>query len=295
MKKTLNFLILGFCLLQLFADNFLDNYSYNVSPPMEIYFEPNFKVKIQDLESSPEEQVFDYKINYKGKLPFIRLFFDMPYSSHFPGNGKYEYLILACKYFCRFIGKNNKVVKGYEFSQWTTEFPFGFKNWCDSAKASNELVEGNIRYSVDSLFDLNNFNTCLAIPNNGKNESVIFDCSKISPDEKKENLILADDEVQLLAIISGYVNYSKPELYTDNARPKKIKFSLYNPSTKKTAVQIFDLKDSPQPQILSFDNVLRGHIITMEVLEVYPGEKYNDLCISKLWECRTGKKWLNIK
>lgn len=53
---------------------------------------------------------------------------------------------------------------------------------------------------------------------------------------------------------------------------------------------MFDVKDTPQPQLLRFDQVLRGNVITMEIIDVYPGEKYDDVCISKLWE-RLMRSW----
>ncbi|HOF00791.1 MAG TPA: hypothetical protein PK385_01335 [Spirochaetota bacterium] len=254
-------------------------------------FLPGSKVKITNFtekEKSPNrEKIYDYKISNRGGLSFIRMNFDKQlYGDYdtplFFRNSANEHLFLYCEYFCKFIGKDNKVAHERALAWRLSEFSFGFFKWCETARATNEVVEGKTTYSVENLFSGKDFTGCFAMPNNGKGEKVVFDSSKDGMTQ--ESPILGDGDVQVLILISGFINYERPHLYKDNSRPKKIKFAIHNPHNKTTITKVFDLKDTPQPQVLKFDRVLRGNIITMEILEVYPGEKYNDVCISKLWE-----------
>jgi hypothetical protein len=95
---------------------------------------------------------------------------------------------------------------------------------------------------------------------------------------------------QLLYISSGYVSYTKPSLYHENSRPKKIRISDIS---NKSKFQDFVLLDTPNFQIIDVSNFTREpsyntqdyqhHVkIKIEILEVYPGIKYNDMCVNSI-------------
>jgi len=125
---------------------------------------------------------------------------------------------------------------------------------------------------------------------------------------------------QQLNIFSGYGKSKK--LYTENARPKTVRLSLYfaiNPEgyvseyqsmykvlayKYKQVVQLKDtfalqsiLLDFPESDLASFAKNAKKHFVSifdlpiakttfvlkLEILETYPGTKYHDVCISELF------------
>jgi hypothetical protein len=81
-----------------------------------------------------------------------------------------------------------------------------------------------------------------------------------------------------LYISSGFVSFSKPYLYRENSRMKKIR--LYNSSGYS---KIVELKDTPHFQEVSIDDFPYGTILNIEILEVYPGTKYSDTCVNAIF------------
>jgi hypothetical protein len=90
-----------------------------------------------------------------------------------------------------------------------------------------------------------------------------------------------------LYISIGYVSYLKPNLYTENSRPKKLRLTYDN-----ERFTYIDLKDTPdfQPLNIFSRNIepragyrygLEVHL-KIEIIEVYPGTKYADTCINSL-------------
>ena len=95
---------------------------------------------------------------------------------------------------------------------------------------------------------------------------------------------------QLLYISSGYVSYAKPHLYYENSRPQKIR--IYD-IDNRSKFQDYVLLDTPNFQIVDVSNFTRKpsydtrdyqhHVkIRIEILEIYPGTKYNDMCINSI-------------
>lgn len=73
---------------------------------------------------------------------------------------------------------------------------------------------------------------------------------------------------------SGFISYSNPELYRQNARPKKIKISWND-----NDYEIIELEDTPHFQYIgSF-----GEDRKIEIVEIYPGTKYQDVCINAFY------------
>ena len=178
------------------------------------------------------------------------------------------------------------------------------------------------KYPSDNLFD-ENFNTCWIA---GSYKTKSYDTLYVSIPEE------IDLDKVILNIFSGY-GKSKT-LYYQNARPKKIKISLYaayNPEgydtevigiyyIKKYSEKIVELSDNlglqsfplnfNKQKLIDFqkNNVgkakysarslaksklgdknsdikiaVASFVLKIEILDVYPGTKYDDLCISELF------------
>jgi hypothetical protein len=87
-----------------------------------------------------------------------------------------------------------------------------------------------------------------------------------------------------LAISIGYVSYSRPELYTANSRPKRIRVTSAGKSKEVT------LRDTPAYQTIDLSGLPTSYesIITIQILEVYPGIKYQDTCINSIVTAGSG-------
>ena len=87
---------------------------------------------------------------------------------------------------------------------------------------------------------------------------------------------------QSLIVYNGFQSKEKPYLYSQNSRLKRIRIcnSLLN---KKKEIKLQDTKDA---QEIDINDLLEnaGEIINLEieVLEVFAGDKYTDLCIQAI-------------
>lgn len=79
-----------------------------------------------------------------------------------------------------------------------------------------------------------------------------------------------------LHISTGFISYEKPYLYKENSRPKKLNVSV----AKKFSFTI-DILDTPNFQTINLPQALEANdILVIEILDVYPGTKYEDTCIN---------------
>jgi hypothetical protein len=125
----------------------------------------------------------------------------------------------------------------------------------EAITATSELREGNIVYSTKNLDD--RIGVCWAV-RGGIGEKIIIN---------KE--VLGD-----LYIATGFISMEKPHLYRENSRPKKIRVSYEGKDSK-----IVELADTYHVQSINF-GAYTGRDVWIEILEVYPGSKYKDLCIN---------------
>lgn len=82
----------------------------------------------------------------------------------------------------------------------------------------------------------------------------------------------------VLRIINGYQDKNHPDYYKNNSRVKKIKIT--NTDTKKS--KTIKVKDRKEEQLFQIDDLGPGQNYDIEILAVYPGKKYDDLCIQYL-------------
>ncbi len=129
-------------------------------------------------------------------------------------------------------------------------------------KAEN-LLKSGIWGSRETPYIYNNLNTPFVPEDNGKKGVG----TKLTVSLQKAQ--------QKIMILGGYVDAVRhPDYYYKNCRPKTIKIKDLDSDYSVTC----ELKDLPVYQSFDFEKPLTN--IELEVLEVYPGSKYTDLCIS---------------
>ena len=259
MKKIVIFLCIFLFGTFLFSQSFskvgdiieLSGLSYEENLIKDFSFENNYLLfRNYDL-GLPENKyiIQSYNFTYStiNKLTFLKL------------DDEDSFLCLANEDLCILYDKNSLEPK-YIGSSFT-EF---FNTLSDkNIEASSELTEGKKIYKASNLCDLK-----LASPwvessrGFGIGEYIIFEAS-----------------ASYIYFLNGYVSFDKPYLYTANSRVKKIKLSFLDENNRQPL--IVDIKDTPNPQKISFGFRSKGKI-KMEILDVYPGDKYQDTCINSI-------------
>lgn len=88
------------------------------------------------------------------------------------------------------------------------------------------------------------------------------------------------NEVTQIAIINGYAKTD--ELWENNGRVKKLKLTIDNKEE-----YILELEDSKDLQLFDInyknDSIIKEVNMEFEILEVYSGEKYEDVCLTSLY------------
>lgn len=97
-------------------------------------------------------------------------------------------------------------------------------------------------------------------------------------------------DIHSIIISIGYVDFNKPYLYKDNSRPKKIRLWFDN---KSNHIDI-KLQDTPSPQVIHLPT-FKDKKITLEILDVYSGRKWEDTCINFLITVSDMKEYFNFK
>lgn len=80
-----------------------------------------------------------------------------------------------------------------------------------------------------------------------------------------------------IQILNGYVNIFHQQYYHNNNRIKEIKIFSKDSNSQK----VYNLNDVAIFQNLEFEKPAKS--IVIEIVSVYPGEKYNDTCIGSIF------------
>ena len=164
---------------------------------------------------------------------------------------------------------------GITLSEWG---PYNVRLKVDTKilSASSTLREGNIVYSTNNLDERIGMSWVEGVKGQGIGEKIIF--------SGKNTDINSPVFFNSLYISIGFVSMDKPYLYKQNSRPKKIRVSYEGEDP-----EITELADTPNLQAIncygwwSRDPNNRGNIekeLWIEILEVYPGTKFEDTCIN---------------
>ena len=143
---------------------------------------------------------------------------------------------------------------------------FGNDSWIRASSSFRETIGGRpVVYSPEKLGI--RIGECW-VPRNEVNETLTL---TISP----RYMMVGDN----LYFSSGFVSFSKPNLYIENSRIRRIRISD-NSGNAKT-VELFDTPHF-QPVSLSGFAVQETVVLTIEILDVYPGSRYNDTCLNSI-------------
>lgn len=190
-------------------------------------------------------------------------------------NGVKKYLILYDVtenfMFLTLYNAQNKLV--YEIFGWKYTLDAGRSGF---PKANSELRERDIVYKAENLVDVDNLVPWVE----GVNGSGIG---------QKITLLLLGNSNPCwfgLLVSNGFVDYNRPYLFADNNRVKKIRVH-YGNLGKYTD---FDLLDISNYQYLEFPygyedywGEIEFSFITIEILEVYKGNRWDDTCINLIY------------
>jgi len=151
---------------------------------------------------------------------------------------------------------------------------FGNDSWINASSSFRETINGRtVLYSPDKLGE--KIGECW-VPTKGINETLTLSINRSSGDAGKT-----------IYISSGFVSFSKPHLYGENSRIRKIQ--LYDSFGNS---KIVELKDTPHFQTVPIDDIGNSNgsvsTVNLKILEVYPGSKYSDVCLNSIFYIRFG-------
>lgn len=93
-----------------------------------------------------------------------------------------------------------------------------------------------------------------------------------------EKILIRTGGARSLHVSTGFVSYEKPELFSQNSRPKVIR--LYADGTFDFNIE---LRDYSQIHTITLPKAVpKDQLLTIEILEVYPGTHYQDTCINMI-------------
>jgi hypothetical protein len=207
------------------------------------------------------DEVEEYTIEWeeRGKFSYINFEYNGKLLGNKVSHGRKRYLILYNKDYVTLYDNENNLIYRASYIKYTFLSDF-------EVKASSELKENDIVYDANNLLEDN-----ILMPwsesstGNGIGESIIY----------KPNWNIIFDNITFV-FSNGFIDYNRNHLYEYNNRLKKVR--IYNDGYNE--YYDFDFADSPNYQTIYIEFKNKIKQLRIEVLEVYLGERYNDLCIN---------------
>jgi hypothetical protein len=171
-----------------------------------------------------------------------------------------KYLVLKNDIVCFLIDRKNRVyARCASGGGARSEF---ILNDADSIAASSFLVENNTAYKAQNMNEPSGRPWAESVSGNGIHEK----------------LFIKKFMAKAIYISTGFVSFDKPQLYRENARPKRLKISVNN----QDAFYV-DLLDVPDYQTIKLPKALGiNDTVIIEIMEVYSGTDYEDTCINSI-------------
>jgi hypothetical protein len=144
------------------------------------------------------------------------------------------------------------------------ERPFSLKQW--NYSATSYLKERNVEYGPNNLASQD------GLPWASAREYGIGDKITIDMGTSPRNS---------LTILNGYVSRERRDLFAANARVKQVK--LTNLNNGRSDIQIIEDTMELQNIDISYLSPSQNARIEIEILSVYQGSKYKDLCIQSIF------------
>ena len=171
------------------------------------------------------------------------------------------------------INKNNIIIL-YTYNKTLAQLVYPFYFSPDVAKYSfNNYSSSSFLTESKTMYKASNLRNIIGLPwASGKGYGI--------GDKIVINLDVRSD--LSFAFYNGFQSEQRPYLYEANSRVKKVRITCRQ--TKKTV--LVDLKDTNKKQIISLDEIIDdyGEVVDveLEILDVYPGSKYKDVCIQAI-------------
>ena len=267
MKKKIISILLTCTLFFGFSENFSFYGLYEDMVTGYINFMPNHEGMFAFYEG--KLQNFEYSINQDSKVPIIS--FKNPIITYV---GKIVSKILILNsYEIDFDGENNKIRRlAFLYDNESepenllisdTKRNFGI--YYSYSNQTSYLIEGKKEYSVNNLSSIE-----LETPwVEGVKGYGIGEGFRVDFRLKNDNYLL---------VMNGYISFEKPYLYEQNGRIKKIKVTGLE--SQKSA--ILEVWDTPHPQTVDISFLDKSEGFAVEIVDIYPGTKYEDTCIQYL-------------
>ena len=87
----------------------------------------------------------------------------------------------------------------------------------------------------------------------------------------------------------GYVHFSRPYLFQHNSRPKRVRISSIQDETRYIE---HEFKDTPNFQLIQGNSIMDAwwmlDEIKIEILEIFPGTRFNHMCINSIIDFNPG-------
>ena len=274
MKVKIIWLFLIVMASPIFAQGKLVDLILDFSPTTHIDFYDD-RIEIKYYENNNTEPIDIKRLDSNLQIVNDLYFFDF----YYPGNiflekgqmieafspRKQKWLVLFCKdfnYVTIFNSEEKEPI--YNFSYYYS----GVYTDNLSYTASSYLSEDKKLYAPENLKNYITDNPWVdGVEGYGIGEKINISYHKYS------YLTFSD-----LIISNGYVSYSKPELYHKNSRVKKIR--VWYTDIDKETYHDYDINDSPNYQLIELDYSVKN--ITVEIIEVYKGDLWDDTCINLL-------------
>lgn len=162
---------------------------------------------------------------------------------------------------CSFDKKTGELIEIFKYGE-SNYNEYTYLDW-DSVFASKTLVAENYDYSPSNVLD-NNLDTAWVEGNDdyGINEWIEL---------KNQN----EEKIQKILLRNGF--QESDESYNNNSRIKKLKITFSDNSSI-----IKDIADSNDEILIDLDKIVTTSSIKFTILDVYPGSKYKDTCITEI-------------
>ncbi|MDR1896569.1 MAG: hypothetical protein LBR10_07255 [Prevotellaceae bacterium] len=255
--KDLNYKVL----VVLFIFMFLSQHSFSQEsnsyvdfPFFQISFKEGKNISFYKLDPNTDIETKlngIYNVSSRNGVPFLNIIWE--------NNQKETFLMLSNELFC-FLYNNDSFpyITGFHGST-----PMAGENFLlspDGIRASSYLIENGKAY----------------LPNNLNSEVGKAWVEGVEGQGIHEKLFIRQSGISAIHISLGFVSYARPNLYEENSRPKKIRVSVEGLFSFEV-----NLSDTPNFQTINLPKELqKNDILVIEILEVYPGTKYEDTCIN---------------
>jgi len=218
--------------------------------------------KYGDIPEHEAIEVYDINWEETGKFTYISFDYNGKLLGKNIQHGHKRYLLLYSRYArVSLYDQNNRMVYLASSLKYVLSSDF-------TVQASSELNENGIKYSAENCLDEDKLIPWVEdSPGNGIGEYITF--------IPKNGITFSNIPI---VISNGFIDYNRNNLYENNNRIKKIR--IYN--VDQDEYLDFAVEDTPNYQeiMVGFKNKI--NTIQIEILEVYQGEKYNDLCVNLL-------------